>query len=124
MADINFVSVKNKKLLTPKNVTNIDDQSFETLKDEDILNTAALLLRKSVLRIKTNKLPQNVTVENLKKGEASVPQDLLDFFFTMIAGENQKRKKIQNAFDKSHHIVKMLYIVFIAGKLKFQNTLY
>lgn len=83
-----------------------------------------MLLRKSVLKIKINKLPQNVTVEHLKKGEASVPQDLLDFFFTMIAGGNQKRKKMQNAFDRSHHIEKMLYIVFIAGKLKHQNTFY
>lgn len=78
--DIKFFSIGNKKILASKHISSIDDQSFQNLKDEDILNSAALLLRKSVLNIKTDKLPQNISVEHLKKGEASAPQDLLDFF--------------------------------------------
>lgn len=45
--DIKFFSIRNKKILASKHITSIDDQSFENLKDENILNTAALLLRKS-----------------------------------------------------------------------------
>lgn len=79
--DIKFFSIGNKKILASKHISSIDDQSFQNLKDEDILNSAALLLRKSALNIKTDELPQKISVEHLKKGEASAPQDLLDFFF-------------------------------------------
>ncbi|CAH0730456.1 unnamed protein product, partial [Brenthis ino] len=47
---IKFFIIQNKKLVAPKNLISIDDQSFEYLKDEDILHKAALLLRKSILQ--------------------------------------------------------------------------
>ncbi|GFW16545.1 hypothetical protein TNCV_2351691 [Trichonephila clavipes] len=88
---IKFFIIQNKKLVAPKSLTAIDEQSFEKLQDKDILHKAALLLRKSVLQAEKNKLRQLITVEDLKEGEMSIPQDLLDFYFTLIAGSNQKR---------------------------------
>lgn len=38
------------------------------------------------------KIPQRITAQNLKEGEISIPQDLLDFNYTLIAGSNRKRK--------------------------------
>ncbi|KAK0180696.1 hypothetical protein PV327_003054 [Microctonus hyperodae] len=90
--EIKFFTVQNKKILAPKNVTNIDEQSFEQLKDQSIIHKAALLLRKSILRIEKKKLPQQVSAQSLQEGEASVPQELLDFLSTVIAGSNPKRK--------------------------------
>ena len=78
--DIKYFFLQNKKIIAPKNLTDIDEQSVEHLKDEDILHKAALILRKSVLRIETTKLPKNISATDLKKGEASAPKDLLDFF--------------------------------------------
>lgn len=41
---IKFFIIRNKKLLTPKHLIVIDGASFENLKNEDILQRAALLL--------------------------------------------------------------------------------
>lgn len=96
--EVKFLIVQNKKLLVQKQLTMIDDESLENLKDEDILHKAALLLRKSILQAEKKKLPNNITVRELQKGEVSVPQDLLEFYFTLIAGSNRKRKKNRNVF--------------------------
>ncbi|GFW97902.1 hypothetical protein TNCV_1426651 [Trichonephila clavipes] len=66
---IKFFIIQNKKLVAPKSLTAIDEQSFENLQDKDILHKAALLLRKSVLQAEKKKLPQLITVEDLKEGE-------------------------------------------------------
>lgn len=90
---IKFLIIQNKKILAPKHVTDIDDQSFENLKDENILHKAALLLRKSVLQVEKKNLPSNISVCDLQEGEVSVSQDLSEFFSTLIAGSNSKQKK-------------------------------
>lgn len=64
--EIMFFSLQNKKLLAPKHLISIDEQSVEHLKDEDILLKAALLLRKSVLKTEKNKLPKKISAKNLK----------------------------------------------------------
>lgn len=69
---------------------------LEILKDEDILNKAALILRKSVLQVEKKNLPNNLSVQDLKAGEVSVPENVSQFYCTLIAGSNNKRKKIQN----------------------------
>lgn len=45
--EIKFLMCHNKKLLAPKHVSVINEELLENLKDEDILNKAALILRKS-----------------------------------------------------------------------------
>lgn len=37
-------------------------------------------------------MPNNLSVQDLKDGEVSVPEDLSQFYFTLIAGSNSKRK--------------------------------
>lgn len=90
--DIKLFIIQNKKLLASRNLISIDDRLFEDFEDEDILHKAALLLRKSVLQIEKKKLPKEISAQNLREGEALVPQDLLDFYFTLIAGSNRNRK--------------------------------
>lgn len=91
--DIKFMKHYNKKLLVPKNITAIDEEFIQNLKDQDILDKAALFLRKSVLQAEKKKLPNNITVQDLQNGEVSVPEDLANFCSTLIAGSNYKRKK-------------------------------
>ncbi|CAH1110603.1 unnamed protein product [Psylliodes chrysocephalus] len=91
--EVKFLIIQNKKLLAPKHLTTIDDQSFENLKDADILNKAALSLRKSILQAEKKKLPNDICVRDLQEGEVTVTKDLSEFYNTLIAGSNGKRKK-------------------------------
>lgn len=88
-------------------MTTIDDASFENLKDESILQTAALLLRKSIMQIEKKILLKNNSMQLSKEGEVSLPQNLLDFYFTFIGGCNRKRKIVQNVYVKFDLTVKI-----------------
>lgn len=50
MKEIKFIMCQNKKILAPKHVSVIDEELLNNLKGQDILNKAALILRKSVLQ--------------------------------------------------------------------------
>ena len=65
--EIKFLMCHNKKVLAPKHVSVIDEELLNNLKDQDILNKAALILRKSVLQIEKKKLPSCLSVQDLKK---------------------------------------------------------
>lgn len=92
--DIKFFTVRNKKVIAPKYLQAVDDRVFENLQTENVLQKSALILRKLILGIEKNKLPsKNITAQHLIAGEVSIPQPLLDFYFTLLGGCNQKRKK-------------------------------
>lgn len=80
-------------------MTVIDNTSFENLNDEDILQRAALHLRKSIMQIEMEILPKNISTQYFKEGEVSLSQKLLDFYFTLIGGCNRKRI-VQNVYVK------------------------
>lgn len=69
---IKFLICHNKKLLAPKHVSVIDEELLDNLRNQDILNKTALILRKSVLQIEKKKLPNNLSVQDLKNGKVSV----------------------------------------------------
>ncbi|KAK0161711.1 hypothetical protein PV327_008130 [Microctonus hyperodae] len=91
--EVKFLTFQNKKLIVPKDVMSIDEQLFEDLRNADVLNEAALLLRKSILQAKKNKLSNEILVSDLEEGEVSVTPQLLEFYNTMINGGRSKRKK-------------------------------
>lgn len=78
--------------MLPKNRSNI------LSKNEDIIHKAALLLRESILKVEKKKLSQHISVQNSQEEEASVPQELLGFLTTLIAGNSRKRKNDPNCF--------------------------
>ncbi|CAH0721911.1 unnamed protein product, partial [Brenthis ino] len=116
--EVKIFFIHNKKLLAPKYLKSIDDQSFESLQDEDILQKAALLLRKLVKQIPIKKLPENITVQNLKEGEVSVPQALSEFYFTLISGGNQKRKKERKCIRQVQSYCEDVIYSIYNGKIK------
>lgn len=63
------------------------------------MQNAALLLRKAVKQIPIKKLPEKITVQNLKE-EVSVPQSILDLYFTLISDGN--RKETQKCIRQVH----------------------
>ncbi|XP_046608971.1 uncharacterized protein LOC124299714 isoform X2 [Neodiprion virginianus] len=91
--DIKFFTVRNKKILAPKYLEAIDDSVLDNLQQENILQKSALILRKIILQIEKIKLPtKNITSQHLISGEVSIPEELSDFYSTLLGGCNQKRK--------------------------------
>lgn len=103
--DIKFITTHNKKLIAPKYLSVIDEQSYEHLQDEDILERAALLLRKKVLSTKLNKLPEKISTQDLIKGETTSPEKWLDFYHVLLNGcssrkNSTKRLRIAQSFNE------------------------
>lgn len=71
----------------------IDETVLDNLKSENIIQKAALVLRKTILTMDKKKLPsKNLSAQHLIAGEASIPQELFYFYSTLIGGSRQKRK--------------------------------
>lgn len=91
--DIKFFNIRNKKIIAPKYLQAIDDSILDNLQTENILRKSALILRKLILQIEKNKIPtKKITSEHLISGEVSIPQELSDFYFTLLSGCNRNRK--------------------------------
>lgn len=113
-----FLMYQNKKILAPKHVTVIDEESLQNLKDQDILDKAALILRKSVLQAEKNKLPSNLSVRDLQNGEVSVPEDLSNFYFTLVAGIKSKRKRNDKCIRQVQSLSQDAVYAIFNGKYK------
>ena len=50
----------------------------------------ALALREDLLRSEKTHLPENITIEDIKKGEATVPQSVKEFFQYLISGPDTR----------------------------------
>lgn len=75
----------------------LTDSDYESIRNVDVLQEAALILRAQVMNIKAKKLPENITVKNLLEGECEVPKDLSDFCATFLSGTRTHR---QNTINK------------------------
>lgn len=116
--EIKFFTCQNKKVVASKYITAIDESLLEILKDEDILNKAALILRKSVLEVEKKKLPNNVTVRELTEGEVSVPQNLSQFYYTLVAGNNCKRRNNSKCIRQVQSLSEDAVYAIFNGKYK------
>ena len=63
-----------------------------TIQNVQIRNMA-LKLREAIMEAETKKLPENLTLENLKEGEVKVP-DVVNQFMSYVIGGPDKRKWI------------------------------
>lgn len=82
-----IMSMHNKRIFMPKNRA-IDDSLFSLLKETDILQKAALILRRKILNIKKKQLPENLKTTDLLTGECSLPQKITDFYLKLLGGFN------------------------------------
>lgn len=64
--DIKFFIVNNKKVSAPKYLQAVDDTIFENLQTENILQKAALLLRKSILKIEKKNCLSRIFQQNIQ----------------------------------------------------------
>lgn len=65
---IKIISVKNCKLVIPYSGVNLEDLDLESMLNVDVIESAALLLRKRILQIEKNKLSSNLKTKNIVDG--------------------------------------------------------
>ena len=70
-----------KKYTTKEAIPLSDKQKIQT-KIRDV----AFFLRKEVLQAHYTSLPKTVSLEDIHKGEANTPQDLMNFFQYLVGG--------------------------------------
>lgn len=63
------------------------------LKETDIIQRAAHLIRSKIVNLEKTALGEKITTSDLIRGECKLPDEVLNFYKTDIAGFNYKRKK-------------------------------
>lgn len=89
---LKFTILHNKKIVGPIN-RDIDENLYSLLEEKDILRNAAGILRRKILSIEQKSLPDNIKTSDLLQGECDIPQTLKDFYLSVLADCNSKRKK-------------------------------
>lgn len=82
---------KQPKIIQPYKVSVV--LSMTEMKDRDLLQRAALLLRQDIRNIQPTKLGNTITTEDLILGECKLPEHLTLFFTTLLAAFNYRRRK-------------------------------
>lgn len=89
---LKFTILHNKKIVGPIN-RDIDEKLYSLLEEKDILRNAAGILRRKILSIEKKSLPDNIKTSDLLQGECDITQTLKDFYLSVLADCNSKRKK-------------------------------
>lgn len=115
---IQILQSKHKKIIAPQHISTVDDALFAHLKDEDTLQAAALILRREILNIKKEKLPENLRVQHLLKGECTIPQILTGFVGSVIGSDACKRKNSDNQQRHVNSLSQDLIFMVHNGNIK------
>lgn len=85
--DLRIVNMQNRIVIMPKDST-IPHLIFQQLEESELLQKAALLFRKTVLKKKTKKpFSSDMSVQDLIAGECSIPDNLKDFAIHYSVGQ-------------------------------------
>ena len=74
---------------------NLEDVDYSFLKKQNIVESAALILRQAIMDIELSKLPVQINTTDLLKGECEIPEILSNFYKILIGGLNRSRQKSQ-----------------------------
>ena len=88
--NISIRELNNKKIVMPYGYKLLS-QDFDNLKKEDIVKRAAFIIRNEIVKIAPNKLPANLTVKDLIKGECDIPNILTSFYSFLLIGTHNRR---------------------------------
>lgn len=114
------VHMHKKKIITRISGINSDlsNEVFQELQEDDALDKAADILRKRILKIKRNKLPIAVTTKNILEGECSIPPFLLKHYETIICSRDHRRQQSRkNSRQVNYHRQDLIYAV-TNGKIR------
>lgn len=71
----------------------VDESTYLSLKESNDIRETALTLRDKIFKMKINKLPKNLCTKDLIAGECSIPEELGEFYRTLLGGLNQRRRQ-------------------------------
>lgn len=72
--EIKIITIKQKKIIKPFKGQIIEEEEFTELEDTDIIERAALILRQQILKMDPHKIPDEMTTDDLIKGESITPK--------------------------------------------------
>lgn len=115
--NIQILVVHNKKIVGPKGYL-VNHDLFSVIEKSDVLQNAALILRRTILDMKRTPLPENISTSDLLKGECSTPQILKDFYATILRGHRFKKNLTNECERKSQSLAEDLIFNASHGRIK------
>lgn len=115
--EIKIVKRDRKNYITLKDDV-IDAKMCEILEEAEILQRAASILRKTILNIKKNNLPANITTTHLLNGECQIPKHLTDFYSFLLGGYKRRRRTSTNYIRKVNSLAEDLIYNVSNGLIK------
>lgn len=115
---VQIIIMHKKKILAPSRGAVVDESTYSVIEDADLLQRAALILRDRVLKIKAKKLPSRLSAQDLIDGECSIPDDVHEFYLTLLGGIRTRRRQ---SVDCSRKVKSLCYDIINAvqhGKIK------
>jgi hypothetical protein len=88
---VKFEVLNNKKIILHIDVS-LSNVSLSDLKNNSELLNVAQILRREILNIKKVNLPENVSTEDLIKGECLLPDKLINFITHLVGGPDIRRR--------------------------------
>ena len=114
--EITIVTLRKKKIVKPCTGVLLKGNDLDALEKQDILQRAALILRREINEIEHQPLPDQLKMSDLIKGECILPTSLRCFYETVLNGPNYRRKSSANSkrFTESFSAD----LIYASGKLK------
>lgn len=115
--EITIIKRDRKKYVTLKDSV-VDAKLCELLEDAEILQRAASILRKIILKITKKELPENITTADLLNGECEIPKQLLDFYCFLLGGHKRRRRVSEGFIRKTNSLAEDLIYNVTNGFIK------
>ncbi|CAH0563075.1 unnamed protein product [Brassicogethes aeneus] len=115
---IQITTAFKKKVITPARDFILTEEDMEFLREEDILQKAAIILRNNILNIEKKTLPTKLNVQDVIAGECSIPPELNNFVLTMIGGTRSRRRKNKDCQRKVQSIGYDIINAVSTGRIK------
>src|SRR5699024_8232868 len=92
--------------------------SCTQLDEDEILQKAAYILRKTVLSIKKKKLPDNLSTTDLLNGECEIPTRIAEFYCLALGGFKRRRRDNKNCQRKVNSLAEDFIYNVSNGEIK------
>lgn len=92
--------------------------SLNELKNNSELPNVAQILRRKILNIKKKTLPENLSTEDLIKGECSLPNKLINFITHLVGGPDIRRRNSNETHRKVESLASDLVYALTNGRVK------
>ncbi|CAG9760201.1 unnamed protein product [Ceutorhynchus assimilis] len=90
---ISVIQNNRRKIVKPYTGVVLKDSDFSLMQDEEIVQKAAVILRRSIRELEKKSIPEKISVSDLINGECKVPTILSEFYNIMLSGGEYRRKK-------------------------------